>query len=46
VWVIKCDNGAALAATGAASTAPVAVAPPDTSDKEDQTNVLPEDAGK
>jgi hypothetical protein len=43
VWVITCTNGTAPAAT--ASVAPVAVAPPDSSDKE-QTDALPEDAGK
>jgi hypothetical protein len=43
VWVISCNNGTALAAANPA--APVAVAAPDSSDKE-QTDVLPEDAGK
>ena len=43
VWVINCSNGTAPVAT--ASTAPVAVASPDTSDKDD-ADALPEDAGK
>jgi hypothetical protein len=43
VWVINCANGTAPAAT--ASVAPVAVAAPDSSDKE-QAAALPEDAGK
>ncbi|HWY61883.1 MAG TPA: DUF2155 domain-containing protein [Rhizomicrobium sp.] len=43
VWVINCTNGTAPAAT--ASVAPVPVAAPDSSDKE-QTDALPEDAGK
>jgi hypothetical protein len=43
VWVINCSNGTAQA--GTASTGPVAVAPPDASDKDD-TDALPEDAGK
>jgi hypothetical protein len=42
VWVIKCNNGTP---TAAPSTAPVAVAPPDSSDKE-ESDALPEDAGK
>ena len=44
VWVINCNNGTAPA-PGTAST-PAAVAAPDSSDKEDDSNVLPEDAGK
>jgi hypothetical protein len=43
VWVINCNNGTAPAAAN--STAPVAVASPDSSDKE-QTEALPEEAGK
>jgi len=44
VWVINCNNGNG-AAPPAATAAPVTVAPPDSSDK-DQTDALPEDAGK
>ena len=43
VWVISCNNGTAPVAP--AATAPVAVAAPDSSDKE-ETDILPEDAGK
>jgi hypothetical protein len=44
VWVINCSNGASAPGV-TASAAPVAVAPPDSSDK-DETDALPEDAGK
>jgi hypothetical protein len=44
VWVINGSNGASAPGV-TASAAPVAVAPPDSSDK-DETDALPEDAGK
>ncbi len=44
VWVITCNSSAPP--PGVTTTAPVAVASPDSSDKEPLVPVLPEDAGK
>lgn len=45
VWVISCSNSGAPAPAITASTAPVKVASPDSSDKE-KLQALPEDAGR
>jgi hypothetical protein len=46
VWAISCNNNGAAAPSAVASTAaPIKVGSPDSSDKE-QTETLPEDAGK
>ena len=46
VWAISCNNnGAAVPSAVASTAAPIKVGSPDSSDKE-QTETLPEDAGK